>query len=93
MTVAYRDREKFRDVDNLLYDLGVRNSREGDLPVIHHGTAEWDAWKKFRKENGCNNRYMDSAKRFTVPTRFPPIDLDDLKSKISEIRKGAKLRT
>lgn len=88
-----RDYNRYSEAENLIYDLGVRNSRTGDLPVIESGTAEWRAWRAFRKSNGCNNSHMNTAKRFTVPTAFPPVDMADLRSQVSETRQGKKLLT
>ena len=47
-----------------------------NLPIIHAGTMEWDAWRHWRKDHGLGVVYMDSVGSITVPMELPPANID-----------------
>lgn len=50
--------------------------RDKRLAVIRAGTPAWEAWRAFRARHGIHNRFMDSQKTWTVPSEYPPADID-----------------
>lgn len=82
-----RDRQRFSDVSNLLYELALKNSRTGDrLPMLQRETPEWRAWRTWRIEHKEPVNWMDRSEEFTVPCTWPPHSLEDLKADISSAK-------
>ena len=73
---AKREREKISALAKQIYAGLERKGQK--LPVIERGTPEWDAWRKYRADRGIPNSYFDSADRYTVPTQWPPDDIDGM---------------
>ena len=71
------------EVAELLYALGKRNSRKGPLPILERNSPQWNAWHAWRKEHNEPVGYMDKVERFTVPSEWPPVTLEALRSEIS----------
>jgi len=48
---------------------------EGRVPVVERGSAEWQAWLRWREDMGLPTTYWRSREWNTVPTLLPPADI------------------
>lgn len=57
-------------------------ARDKFLPVIERRlengsiNPQWAAWRQWRKDHGLGTAMMDQRDRWTVPSEFPPADID-----------------
>lgn len=56
-----------------LLSLGQRN---GKLCELEKNSPTWREWRQWRLENGLHVSFMDSRQKWTVPTEYPPANLD-----------------
>ena len=77
-----------------LYFIGrnIVKAGEGPLPTVERGSPEWTAWRQWRKDHGESVGFMDRLDRWTVPTAYPPIDLDEADKEWNSRSGGGKAR-
>ena len=83
-----RTKDRLQHLGELIY------ARDGELPVIERGSAEWNAWRAWRVENGLNVSFMNRQERWTVPLRWPPTDLESaIRETVKKSSFAEKLKT
>lgn len=50
-------------------------SNRGALPTVERGSPEWQAWMRWRRDNGLPYSFSLKQPRLTVPFEYPPVDL------------------
>lgn len=66
-------------VQDQLTQLGetiYKRQKPSPLPVLEHGSPAWRAWRQWRLDHDLPVAFMDRQQRWTVPTEWPPSDLD-----------------
>lgn len=53
-----------------------RYRRDGTLPVLDRDSPAWKAWRDWRQSNGLSVNFMDRQDKWTVPTEYPPVDMN-----------------
>lgn len=72
-------------VNEKLIALAERNHKlEHGLPVVKKGSDEWNQWRAFYKIHNISTSFMDARSEWTVPSVYPPSDIDTALSKVSE---------
>lgn len=59
-------------------EFAKRTARQngGKLPVVSRSSLEWEAWRDYRARHGVYNGFFESREKYTVPTEWPPDDID-----------------
>ena len=86
--------ENLHGVAKRLFQLSKKiHAAEGELPVLDRqdDKSQWLAWRSWRKDNGLSVSFMDKQQRWTVPTKWPPVDLSEVEQRYVGGR-GAKVR-
>lgn len=52
--------------------------QHGECPVLERGSQPWEAWRQWRKDQGLPTGFMDRQEQWTVPTTWPPPNLDEM---------------
>ena len=73
------------------------HKRDGYLPVIDKFSGPaisqpWAAWRRYREINRLGTTLMDSRTRYTVPTEFPPTDIDGALASTMKTGLGSRVR-
>ena len=65
------------DVQDRIYQLArVLYKRHGSLPVINGDSPEYEAWRRWRQQNGLPWKNWGKHSRVTIISQWPPADLD-----------------
>jgi len=64
-------------IEEKLRMLGKKLHGKDGWPVIVKGSGAWEAWYSWRFQSDLSVRYWQTLDRVTVPTEFPPDDLDE----------------